>query len=35
MSYVKPDGLRFLFMIGTVVALVGYAGWAVKILWRL
>lgn len=35
MSYIKPDGLRFLFMIGTIAALVGYAGWAAKILWRL
>lgn len=35
MSYIKPDGLRFLFMIGTIAVLVGYAGWAAKILWRL
>ena len=35
MDYVKPDGLRLLLMIATAAALVGYAGWAVQILWRL
>jgi len=35
MDYVKPDGLRLVLMIATVAALVGYAGWAAKILWRL
>ena len=35
MDYVKPDGLRLVLMIATAAALVGYAGWAAKILWRL
>lgn len=35
MDYIKPDGLRLLFMIATVAVLVGYAGWAVQILWRM
>ena len=35
MDYVKPDGLRLVFEIATAAALVGYAGWAAKILWRL
>ena len=35
MDYVKPDGLRLLMMIATVAVLVGYAGWAVQILWRM
>ena len=35
MDYIKPDGLRLLLMIATAAALVGYAGWAVQILWRL
>ena len=35
MDYVKPDGLRLVLMIATIAALVGYAGWAAKILWRL
>ena len=35
MDYVKPDGLRLLMMIVTVAVLVGYAGWAVQILWRM
>ncbi len=35
MDYVKPDGLRLVLMIATVAALIGYAGWAAKILWRL
>lgn len=34
MDYIKPDGLRLILMIATAVALVGYAGWAVQILWR-
>jgi succinate dehydrogenase / fumarate reductase, membrane anchor subunit len=34
MDYIKPDGLRLLLMIATVAVLVGYAGWAVQILWR-
>lgn len=35
MDYAKPDGLRLVLMIATAAALVGYAGWAAKILWRL
>ena len=35
MDYVKPDGLRLVLMIATAAALIGYAGWAAKILWRL
>ena len=35
MDYIKPDGLRLLMMIATAAALVGYAGWAVQILWRI
>ena len=34
MDYIKPDGLRLLLMIATAAALVGYAGWAMQILWR-
>jgi len=35
MDYIKPDGLRLLMMIATAAALVGYAGWAAQILWRI
>lgn len=35
MDYIWNDGLRLILMIATVAALVGYAGWAAKILWRL
>jgi succinate dehydrogenase / fumarate reductase membrane anchor subunit len=35
MDYVKPTGLRLAFQIATIVWLVGCAGWAVRILWRL
>jgi succinate dehydrogenase / fumarate reductase membrane anchor subunit len=35
MDYIKPDGLRLLLMIATAAALVGYAGWAAQILWRI
>lgn len=35
MDYIKPDGVRLLLMIATAAALVGYAGWAVQILWRM
>jgi succinate dehydrogenase / fumarate reductase membrane anchor subunit len=34
MDYIKPTGLRLLLQIATIVALVGYAAWAVVILWR-
>ena len=35
MDYVKPTGLRLTLHAVTLLALVGYAGWAVQILWRL
>ncbi|MBN9422139.1 MAG: succinate dehydrogenase, hydrophobic membrane anchor protein [Candidatus Accumulibacter sp. 66-26] len=35
MDYAKPDGLRLVLMIATAAVLVGYAGWAVQILWRM
>jgi succinate dehydrogenase / fumarate reductase membrane anchor subunit len=34
MDYAKPDGLRLLLIIATAAVLIGYAGWAVQILWR-
>ena len=33
MDYFKPDGLRLLMMIATATVLIGYAGWAMQILW--
>ncbi|CAG0931341.1 MAG: Succinate dehydrogenase hydrophobic membrane anchor subunit [Rhodocyclaceae bacterium] len=35
MDYVKPTGLRLALHVLTLLALVGYTGWAVSILWRL
>ncbi len=35
MDYVKPTGLRLTLHVLTLLALVGYTGWAVSILWRL
>jgi succinate dehydrogenase membrane anchor subunit len=35
MDYVKPAGLRLALEVMTVLWLVGCAGWAVRILWRL
>lgn len=35
MDYVKPTGLRLTLHVVTLAALVGYAGWAAQILWRL
>ena len=35
MDYVKPLGLRLALHLITLFLLVGYAGWAAKILWRL
>ena len=35
MDYVRPDGLRLLFYMVTLVWLVGCTGWAVQVLWRL
>ena len=34
MDYIKPTGVRLVLQVVTVVALVGYAIWAVIILWR-
>ena len=35
MDYVKPDDLRLSLHLITLFLLVGYAGWAAQILWRL
>ena len=35
MDYVKPTGLRLALHALTLLALVGYTGWAVSIIWRL
>ena len=35
MDYVKPVGVRLALQILTIVWLVGCAGWAVQVLWRL
>jgi succinate dehydrogenase / fumarate reductase membrane anchor subunit len=35
MDYVKPVGIRLLLQVATIVWLVGCAGWAVQVLWRL
>jgi succinate dehydrogenase / fumarate reductase, membrane anchor subunit len=35
MDYIKPTGLRLVLHVVTVLLLVGYAGWAAQILWRL
>lgn len=34
MDYIKPTGLRLALHAITIIALVGYAGWAAQILWR-
>ena len=34
MDYIKPDGLRFTLQVLTLLALAGYLGWAVQILFR-
>lgn len=34
MDYAKPAGLRFALEVAAIVVLVGYAGWALQILWR-
>ena len=34
MDYVKPVGLRLVLQVATIVWLVGCAGWAVQVLWR-
>ena len=35
MDYVKPVGVRLLLHVVTIFLLIGYAGWAAQILWRL
>jgi len=35
MDYVKPVGLRLALHVFTIVWLVGCAGWAIQVLWRL
>jgi succinate dehydrogenase / fumarate reductase membrane anchor subunit len=35
MDYVKPVGMRLALQVFTIVWLVGCAGWAVQVLWRL
>jgi succinate dehydrogenase / fumarate reductase membrane anchor subunit len=35
MDYGKPDGLRLALHLVTLFLLIGYTGWAVRILWRL
>jgi len=35
MDYVKPVGVRLVLQVTTIVWLVGCAGWAVQVLWRL
>ncbi|HLW04961.1 MAG TPA: succinate dehydrogenase, hydrophobic membrane anchor protein [Azoarcus sp.] len=35
MDYIKPTGLRLTLHLVVVFVLVGYAGWAAQILWRL
>jgi succinate dehydrogenase / fumarate reductase, membrane anchor subunit len=34
MDYIKPTGVRLFLQVATIVALAGYAWWAVIILWR-
>lgn len=35
MDYIKPVGLRLTLHVVTLFLLIGYAGWAAQILWRL
>ena len=35
MDYIKPMGLRLALQVATLVWLVGCAGWALQVLWRL
>ena len=35
MDYVKPVGIRLTLQVFTIVWLVGCAGWAIQVLWRL
>jgi len=34
MDYVKPVWLRLMLEVAVILVLVGYAGWAIQILWR-
>jgi len=34
MDYVKPDGLRLALQVGVILAIAGYVGWTIQILWR-
>ena len=35
MDYVKPVGIKLALQVFTIVWLVGCAGWAIQVLWRL
>ena len=35
MDYIKPTGIRLVMHVLTIFVLLGYAGWAAQILWRL
>lgn len=35
MDYVKPVGVKLVLLVATLVWLVGCAGWAIQVLWRL
>lgn len=35
MDYVKPVAVKLVLQVGTIVWLVGCAGWAIQVLWRL
>ena len=35
MDYIKPLGIRVVMHVLTLLTLIGYAGWATQILWRL
>jgi succinate dehydrogenase / fumarate reductase membrane anchor subunit len=35
MDYVKPAGIRLTLHSLTAIALIGYAGWAIQVIWRL
>lgn len=34
MDYVKPDGLRLLLQVMTLLTIAAYLGWTIQILWR-
>ena len=35
MDYIQPAGIKLALHVLTLLALIGYAGWAVQIIWRL